>query len=318
MLPALLPVGAAIGGLFGGGGKAIGDAVRDFSRVGQNKFEATPYKAEAAQFGGVPGGAQHFSQMALDGRDNAMNQANYSQGQMRADRGPQAQENVALANREAQARGFQQDSLGLARNAAMGNAPSVAARQMQAGMDAAVAGQQSQLASARGGAGMALAAGNAGANVANIQNQTFSQAAQLRAQEMATARGQYQQGADAFRAGDQNRLQMGNQMSQFNANANDQYRLGMGQLGIGYQGAAQGWQAAATDPWKQQQQADMQASQINADSYNNAQAINAGVAQAKADQQNQMKQQWIGLGTGLVKTGAGMASGGSSGSGGGK
>jgi hypothetical protein len=309
----VLPLIAAGIGLIKGA-DAIGEAAKDFSNVGKNKFQATAYEAQpVAAMGGQ---AQHYAQMGQDGKNNAMSQANYAQGQMIAERGPQAQENLALANREAQARGFQQDSLNLDRQAAMGNAPSVAARQMQAGMDQAVAGQASQAASARGMAGLAMAQSNGQANVANVQNQTFNQAAQLRAAEMAQARQAYQQGAGAFRQGDQGRLQMGNQMSQFNAQQNDQYRLGMGQLGIGYQQAGQGWNAQSMDALKQQQGADIAAQAINADSYNNAQALNAGVSQANADERARMRDRWVSMGTGAFNTAGGMMKGAGGGGGG--
>lgn len=301
MLPALLPIIGAAGGLLGGGAKAIGEGLKDFSNVGKNKFQATPYQANPVQFGG-DGGAARFEQQGQRGLADARAQGAYANAQMQADRGPQAMENGILANREAQGRGYQMDSLGLARQAAMGNAPSVAARQMQAGLDQAVAGQQSAMGSARGAAGLALAGSNAQASVANLQNQTFNQAAQLRAQEMATARGQYQAGSDSLRQADQGRLQMGNQMGQFNANLNDQYRMGMGQLGLGYQQAQQGWNQATMDPWKAQMQADGQNQQINADSYNQAQAINAGVSQGNADESGKMRDRWVNYGMGAVNT----------------
>lgn len=300
MLPAILPFLGAAGGLLGGGADAIGEAAKDFSNVGKNKFQANPY--QATPIGAMGGQADHYANMGQDGKNNAMAQANYAQGQMQANRGPQATENGLLANREAQGRGYQMDSLGMARQAAMGNAPSVAARQMQAGLDSAVAGQQSGMGSARGAAGLALAGSNANANVANLQNQTFNQASQLRAQEMAQARGQYQAGSDALRQADQGRLQMGNQMGQFNANLNDQYKFGMGQLGQGFQGAAQGWNAQSADALKQQQGMDMAAQAINADSYNQSQAINAGVAQGNADEAGRMRDRWVSLGMGAVNT----------------
>ena len=297
VFPLLVPAALGAAGLVSGAFDKAGEAIKDFSNVDKNKFQATPYNAESVQ---VDPSLDDRSQA---GAANAMGQAKWAQGQMQANRGPQAVENGMLANREAQAGGYQQDAVNMARQAALGNAPSVAARQMQAGMDQAVAGQASMAGSARGAAALAQASGNAQANVANVQNQTFNQAGQLRAQEMAQARGQYQAGTDAMRQAEQGRLQMGNQMGQFNANLNDQYKMGMGQLGLGYQNAAQGWNGQNLEVGKMQYGADMQAQQINADQHSQSQAINAGVSQANADRAGDMRDKWTDLGMGLVNTG---------------
>lgn len=258
------------------------EAIDDFSRVGKNKFQATPYQTDWSYMQGL--------------QDDAMAQAgqagmggSWAQNEMMTDRGPQAQENAYFSDREAMARDYDQaGALQLQREAAMGMAPSEAAYQMQSGLNQAAAQQTSQAGSARGSAALALAQGNAAANTANMQQQTFSDAGRLRAQEMAQARDAYMGGASNMRQQDQGRLQQGSQMSQFNAGLNDQYRMGMGglanQFGQTQQGAR--GQAIGAEAGMQQQ---------NADGYNQAQALNAGRAQAEADRQQKVKSQWTGM-----------------------
>jgi hypothetical protein len=94
----------------------------------------------------------------------------------------------------------------LMQQAALGNAPSQAALQQQQGLQQSIAAQQAMAASARGGAGLAGAQFQASQNAAGLQNQAVNQAAQLRAQEMANARGQYGMGNQV------NQAQLGAQM----------------------------------------------------------------------------------------------------------
>lgn len=185
------------------------------------------------QYGGYVGGAEDMSNLGLRGMG-------WAQGQASQNRGAQAIEDQILSDREAGMRyGDQLGALQLHREAAMGLAPSQAAYLMQSGLDRSLANQQSMAAGARGASAIAMAQGNAQANNAALQNQAFTNAAAMRAGEMAQARGAYGDLASGIRGQDLNRLGMGNQMSQFNAGLNDQYRLGMGQLGLGYYNAAQ-------------------------------------------------------------------------------
>ncbi len=173
-------------------------------------------------------------------------------------RGPMASENQQLTNNEAQTRGFDQaGALQLQREAAMGNAPSAAQMQMGRGLDSALAQQQAQMGSARGAAGIALAGGNAAANSAQMSNSVIGQAGQLRAQEMAQARGAYGDLASAVRGQDQSRIAQGNQMSQFNAGLNDQYALGMGGLQNQFGTQGLGWYQGSQNPYNQQLGADV-------------------------------------------------------------
>lgn len=103
------------------------------------------------------------------------------------------------------ARAQQASDLGLLRSAALGEQPSVAEMQMREGVDRNIAAQASLAASARGGAGARLAAQRQAAiQGAAAMNAANREAAQLRAGEMAQARGQLMAGGEALRAGDIN------------------------------------------------------------------------------------------------------------------
>ena len=306
----------------------LGEAAKDLSNVGKNRFNATPYASEQTYFGGDPNAANNWSQMGVNQMGSAGKGSAYAQGQMQKERGPQAFEHQTLSDREAYARGYDQNgSIQLAREAAMGQAPSEAAYAMQAGLDRSQAANASQAGSARGAGAMALAGANASAAGAAMNQQAFTEAGRLRAQEMANARGLYGQLSAGQREQDLQRLGMGNQMSMGNAQMNDQYRLGMGQLGAQYSQAGQGWYNSAMDPQRAQLEADIQQQKMNSDNWNQAQALNSGVSQANADAAAQMRDRWISMAAGGAKTvgsmipqggGGGGGSGGSGGSGGGK
>lgn len=155
--------------------------------------------------------------------------------------GNQAQENPYLVDRFNQAGANQQDAMALARAAALGEAPSEAQYMMQQGLNNAVAGQQSQMASARGAAALANAQGNAAGNMAALQNQAAMQGGQLRAQEMANARGMFGGFANQYTQDQLARLGMANQMAMGNAQNANNYTMGMlGQAG-NFAGLGQGY-----------------------------------------------------------------------------
>ena len=85
-------------------------------------------------------------------------------------------------------------SLDLLQGAASGNAPSAAQAQLQSAKDQAIA-QQQAMANSGNASQMISGQKNAMANAAQLTQQAANQSAQLRANEMATARGQYAQGA---------------------------------------------------------------------------------------------------------------------------
>lgn len=299
--------------LASGGGNLlddVGGAVKDFSKVGTNNFQASPYQPGAVNWGGYEGGADAWTEIGRQGMLDAQGASGYAQGQMMGERGPQANENATLANREAEARGSDQaGAIQLAREAAMGMAPSEAAYLQQEGLNQAMANQTSTAGSARGAGAMAVAQGRAAGNTAGLMNQAYTQGSALRAQEMANARGQYGGLAGQQREQDIQRLGMGNQMSQFNANANDQYRLGMGQLGVQYGNQGLGWYQGAQNPYNNQANIDLQREKMAQDSYDNSQMVNAGVSQANADLRRKSRDEFIGMGTSLANTGGQMAFG---------
>jgi len=236
-------IGGGIYGLFdgddpviGGGSKPAGPAVPNYD-----------LGIQGTEWGGYAGAGNDYSNRGLGYQSNANDVMNDAVGAAWEPRGPQAWENQQLSDNEENSRDWDQSgAIELAREAAMGLTPSAAAYQMQSGLDQSLAAQQAQMGGARGSAGIALASGNAASNSANLMNQTYNQAAQLRAQEMANATGLYGGLAGQQRSQDQNRLSMGNQMSQYNAGLNDQYKLGMlnagsqyGNLGLGYYNGAQ-------------------------------------------------------------------------------
>lgn len=212
--------------------KAVERYIRDTLAAAAAKEAQGPApRPDDTYFGGYQEGANDWSKIGLQGMADSGAIGGWATGQAQGYRGAMASENQQLSDQEAYSRGYHQNgALQLASEAAMGQAPSEAAYQMQYGLDQGLAAQQAQMGSARGNAGIALASGNAAANSANMMNQTYMQAGQLRAAEMAQARGLYGGLSGQQREQDQSRLQQGSQMSQFNAGLNDQYSLGMGNL----------------------------------------------------------------------------------------
>jgi hypothetical protein len=109
-----------------------------------------------------------------------------------------AQMDAATMRENAGDVGRQQRALGLAEDAAMGRAPSVAEIQGQQQLQQAMQSQLAMAARARGG-NMSLALRSAGQNAANMGVQGAQNAAMLRAQEMATARDQFARGSQGAR-----------------------------------------------------------------------------------------------------------------------
>lgn len=164
------------------------------------------YNADAFEYGGGQGRAAAqegtYRNLGAAAQDRQAAQADYTAAN--ADRG------LAAAMR-----GEQLGALDLQRQAAQGNAPSVAAIQMQAGLDQQMRGQESMRASARGAAGVAMADYGAAANTAAAQQQTVQQMGALRAQEMATARDAYMGGASGIRGQDYQGAGQAAEMAQF-------------------------------------------------------------------------------------------------------
>ncbi len=131
----------------------------------------------------------------------------------------------------------------------MGQAPSAAAYQLQAGLDQGLAQQQSMGRSARGAAGLATAESNAGYNSGAMQQNAFTQGGMLRSQDMAAGRGLYGSLLNDQRGQDANALGEANKMSQFNANQYDQYRNQMGNADVAFGSVANGQNGNDLDNW---------------------------------------------------------------------
>ncbi len=263
------------------------------------------YGAPQVNWGGYENGANDYAQLGLGGFQKSMGGQDWATQQMQARRGPQASENQFLSDQESYSRGYHQNgALQLAQEAAMGQGPSEAAFMMQRGLDQSLAAQQSQMGSARGNAGIALASGNAAANSANLMSQTYGQAGQLRASEMANARGLYGQMSGQQREQDQSRLQMGNQMGQYNASLNDAYRTGMGGVANAYGQTGIGYYNGSMNPITQQGNLSIQGHQIGADSNNNAWDRFGNVKSDEADRRAGSKKDDKALvGTGITAVG---------------
>lgn len=301
--------GFAAGGVGGLTGSAAGEVTKNLTVPdksggdGQVSQWVPPYE----YWGGDPDAATNYSGMALSRLGGSDKTAGWAVDQAQQDRTPMARENQKLSDNESVSRGYYQNgALDLAAQAAMGNAPSEAAYMMQGGLDRAVSGQKSMAAGARGSGAIALAQGNAQANQANLQNQTFQQAGQLRAQEMANARNSFGQLAGQQREQDQNRLGQGNQMSQFNAGLNDQYKMGMLQQGQGYGNQALGWYQAGMQPYNQQAALDAAHLGAETDTHNQTNALNAGIRQAGQDRKDAYNRALIGLAGTAIGAGGGM------------
>lgn len=232
-----------------GFGAAIGGSAAAMG-VGKNRAEYKPYSYDP----GAAASGQTGIGMGWEGL---------------GDKG-QRREGVQIDNTLGnETRGANLDALGMMREAAMGTRPSVAQLQMKEGMDDAIRSQQALSASARGPQALGMAQYQQGANTAGIQQATNAQTGQLRAQEMAQALGQYGQQGLATRSLDEARAAQQAELLARQRQLNDQYQLGL-------IGQSAGMSQAELN-------ARMQGQGINATSYNQAQALNAGISQANAE-----------------------------------
>ncbi len=296
-------------------GVIMDNIVNPYLNSGQNNFRADPYAVDpnAYNYGGYEGGAQDWSDQALaQGQRSQQYEDQYAmQGAEAIQAGRQnmyASEDPLLSGKEEQSRYYQGDSLGLAQQAAYGNAPSVAQNQLTYGIGRTIADQASAASSARGAAAMAMAQQNAMGNSAQALGDYNNQMAMLRAQEMAAARAAYQQGTEQMRGQDQSRLTQSNQVSQFNAGQGQneaQLGLGLAQLGLGYGNQAQGYNAQAQNVQGQQLQAQGNQQAQNSQNQQAANSINSGIASANAAAKAGQVNKVIGAGLTAATTVAG-------------
>lgn len=277
-------------------GGAVGDAFRDFSRVGRNNFQPTPYNWQQQDWGGDPNAAQNYYNTGARGLAGSNSDAAYASGMAR-DNSPQAYENQDLSDREATTAGYYQGgALNLALKGAMGNQPSEAAYQLQSGLDKALANQSATAGAARGAGGIALASANAGANSAALQNQAFNDAGRLRAQEVANYTGMLGGMSGQAREQDQNRLGQANQMAQFNAQNNTQRQLGFLGAASGARNTGLGYYTQMPHGYDQAYQGGIQQQEAQQQGYNTSLGLGGSIAQANADQAAGMRDKFTGAG----------------------
>lgn len=191
-------------------------------------------------FGRDPDGAQkamddargHMGDQAAQGAivgDARYYARNFGPGQVQ-----QGMQSGNLRGREAGGAGGHQDgAIGLAGTMALGRGPSVGAMQLQRGLNQASDQQQALARSARGGAAIATAGANAQANTAALQQNAWSQAGALRAQEMAAGRNMYGTGLGQQQDQNGQRIGQGNDLQQFNSGQRDSTTLGMNGAAVG-------------------------------------------------------------------------------------
>lgn len=169
-------------------------------------------------------------------QQNSASNAGYAQNAAQTGAGMQrASTDPRLAAQEAAARaGHQNSAIGLAGTLARGSMPSAGAMQLQRGLNQATAQQSAIAAGARGSAALATSQASRQANVANLQQNAYTNAGILRANEMAAGRGLYGSLASQQRDQDASYQQQQNQLAQFNAQEKDKYTVGMAGMATGY------------------------------------------------------------------------------------
>ena len=276
--------------LIGAGAVAAGAAIAGSAAgVGKSKFQAQSYKtAKNAGYN-----SRDFNYRGANGQTAREEQSAYAnraaQSQQRG--GPVVdqsgtnlydQRGLAAATGQQGALSSQQDAMALQRDAAMGNAPSRAEILGQQQMQPIAAQQQSMAASARGPAGLAMAQRQAAGNTALSQVNSTANTQAMRADEMARARGDYAgaanavaQQTNAMRASELAAQQQQAQQAQFGAG------LEMQQRGLNDQ-RENNMYGASRDVGKTTLSGTMAKQGMLADSFNQAQAVNAGVSTSNA------------------------------------
>lgn len=213
----------------------------------RNGMQTPLFGGEGAKPGQAAATANQYGAMGQAASDSFERQAMYAQQNAPTIDATNANADRALGMG---ARDDQAYGLSLMQQAAEGRAPSAAEAQMGQGVNAALAAQMAAANSARGGGGNIALARRDAANAGSAQMiQANDQAAQLRAQEMAAARGAYSSAAGAMRGQDlsQQGQDFGQGLSQAQLDEaqrglNLQAGLGYGalanQAGLGYAGLA--------------------------------------------------------------------------------
>lgn len=189
-------------------------------------------------------------------------------------------------------RGYGVQATDLLHDAATGAAPSAAQAQLQQGTDAAMHSQLALANAARGGAAAsAQALRGAAQGQAQLLGANANNAAMLRANEMAQARGQFADQSNAMRSGDLQQFGAEGQLAGQQAQLNQQAGLANQQAGLQAQVSNQqaglgvmGLQANAN----QQQATDLlDMERLKMDAMYGPQAIKAGMYQADSARKGQ-------------------------------
>ncbi len=208
--------------------------------IGKDVKTVTLNTPRAANFDEIAGGSglqdeAYGRQSANDPTQGAMGAAGtYANGQAATGHAGALQSQQMANNQASGANGNQAGAIELARRQAMGQAPGAGVQQLQQGLNQASAQQSSMAAGARGSAGLATAQANAAANRSNLQQNAFGNAGMMRAQDMETGRGMYASLTGQQRQQAGMALGQGNDFNAANAQADDTYRLGMGNAAAGF------------------------------------------------------------------------------------
>jgi len=280
----------------------------------------------AADVGGYAGGAKdiHDFFRAGEGNNDAAQASNdeamgLSLDRMRQDRAPIA-ENAALVGREAGARGQQLQATDLARQAAMGQAPSAADAQTGMDMNNIMGGQAGAMGSARGLAGLNGTQG-AGASMMGMQSsQAGLQGAQGRSQEVNSAMSGYGGLAGDVRSGDLGRVQQSDQNALAGQGINDDWKLGnaglaasQGGLGVSMRQADDQYFGASQEPAQRQLGYDQEMNSIAAGQSSQEAAARRAKSQEGQDHARQLAGGAITAGLTVAGTMAGGPVGGAAG-----
>jgi hypothetical protein len=283
------PLVAAGAALFGkDAAKAVGEIGNNSYRA-QNFGGSNEYDASRYQYGGWEGGAHEaanrYATQGAQAQGRTGPTANYNQATYDRYQGQQARAGQAQFANQMAAR-------------AQGLVPSIAEMQAQRDMQQAVGAQASQAASARGGAGLALAQQNAANNMSNAQ-QGISGQAQINAAQERMAAEQAAFGAySGMRGGDLASQGQSAQQAQYNAALQAQQRELNDRMTLGMTGYETGVQ-------QNQLNANLAQQQILSGSQANAAGINAGINQNNANR----GMEYLKMGAGMVSGAAGAAAG---------
>jgi hypothetical protein len=279
---------------------AVGD--KDDGEGPIRGWDKTFYNPGSADVGGSVGAgkdiADYFS--AGQGLNDAQQASNSgamaaSLANMKGDRGQVSPENAGLVATEAQGRFEQGQALDIARDAAMGRAPSEAAAQTTLGMNDIMAGQAGAMGSARGLAGLG-GVQNAGAAMGGLAAGNLAMQGGLgRSKEMGQALGMYGTQAGDMRAGDLGRVNQTNQNALHNQSLNDDWKIGnanlaarQGQLGVSQGQMDDAYYGASLEPAKRQFGYDQEMKAIEAGQNSDAAGARRAASNATADRNRQL------------------------------